>query len=306
LTDRARWLADRRQGIGGSDVGAVLGVSPWSTPWDVWLDKTGRAEPQAETPAMRRGTLFESGVIRAYCEDTGRKVGTLDQWAKVVGRERFERYGDQCVLVGAEPWQRFTPDGLVVDESRRNAIGGLEVKVTMRNDREKGWGAPGSDQVPPHYLCQVLYGLAVTGLPWFDLVVWSLLDDRADVYRIPARPSLQAAILARVSEFWELYVVADEPPPVDTSNGAAGYLATVDRDDDLLEPTEEALDAADALLTARRDLAEVQAREAAQLAALKAATGSHKGIRGVCAWTKPNKRSGRRSFRFSYKPERTT
>ena len=37
--DRADWLAVRRQGIGGSDVGAILGLDPWKGPLDVYVDK---------------------------------------------------------------------------------------------------------------------------------------------------------------------------------------------------------------------------------------------------------------------------
>jgi predicted phage-related endonuclease len=46
---REEWLAARRLGIGGSDIGALLGASPWSTPLDVWADKTGQAEPHRRT-----------------------------------------------------------------------------------------------------------------------------------------------------------------------------------------------------------------------------------------------------------------
>jgi len=38
---REQWLELRRQGIGGSDAAAILGMNPWKSPMDVWLEKTG-------------------------------------------------------------------------------------------------------------------------------------------------------------------------------------------------------------------------------------------------------------------------
>jgi predicted phage-related endonuclease len=44
-----QWLADRRKCIGGSDIDAILGLSPYRTPVDVWAEKTGRSPGQGET-----------------------------------------------------------------------------------------------------------------------------------------------------------------------------------------------------------------------------------------------------------------
>ena len=44
---RDAWLAARRSGIGGSDIAAICGLSPYQTPYDVWLDKLGQWETVA-------------------------------------------------------------------------------------------------------------------------------------------------------------------------------------------------------------------------------------------------------------------
>jgi predicted phage-related endonuclease len=44
-----QWLADRRKRIGGSDIDAILGLSPYRTPVDVWAEKPGRSPGQGET-----------------------------------------------------------------------------------------------------------------------------------------------------------------------------------------------------------------------------------------------------------------
>ena len=49
---REAWLDRRRAGIGGSDVAALLGLSRWKTPLDVFLDKTGRSEPIPDNEPM--------------------------------------------------------------------------------------------------------------------------------------------------------------------------------------------------------------------------------------------------------------
>ena len=57
VAERAAWLAERRSGIGGSDIAAILGLSPWKTAVDVWLDKTGQREDDTvgDAEAVRWG-----------------------------------------------------------------------------------------------------------------------------------------------------------------------------------------------------------------------------------------------------------
>src|SRR5690606_29202656 len=60
---REEWLAERRKAIGASDVAAVLGVSPWATPWEVWAEKTGRLEPWSGNAATDLGTRLEPVIM---------------------------------------------------------------------------------------------------------------------------------------------------------------------------------------------------------------------------------------------------
>lgn len=76
---RAEWLAQRRTGIGGSDVAAILGLSPWRTPYQVWEDKTGRSDDQEETPALYWGRLLEDPIRQAYADRTGLTVTKPDR-----------------------------------------------------------------------------------------------------------------------------------------------------------------------------------------------------------------------------------
>lgn len=72
---RDAWLAARRSGIGGSDIAAICGLSPYQTPYDVWLDKLGQGEEvDPNSPGIYWGTVLEDVVAREYAQRTGAKV----------------------------------------------------------------------------------------------------------------------------------------------------------------------------------------------------------------------------------------
>jgi putative phage-type endonuclease len=82
--DRDAWLAVRKRGIGSSDAGAAVGLHPYKSPLELWMEKTGRdgnlpkTDPNDETSPMYWGTLLESIVARHYTKRTGRKVRRIN------------------------------------------------------------------------------------------------------------------------------------------------------------------------------------------------------------------------------------
>ena len=64
------WHAWRRQGVGASEVAAVRNESPWSDPYKLWLEKTGRSEGVKENWAMRRGKKYEEEARQAFIKAT--------------------------------------------------------------------------------------------------------------------------------------------------------------------------------------------------------------------------------------------
>ena len=72
------WLKERQKGIGGSDVAAILGMSPWRTPYKVWEEKTTpideTAEEDDDRPALYWGRVLEAPIRQAYADKTGRTV----------------------------------------------------------------------------------------------------------------------------------------------------------------------------------------------------------------------------------------
>ncbi len=189
---RARFHAERRLGIGGSDVAPILGLSPWRTALDVYLEKTGEAEPQHDSEAMLWGRVLEPVIRRQYAERTGRTVMTPE----AITSERY-------------PFMRANADG-ITDDGRV-----LEIKTARTAD---GWGESGSDEIPQAYLLQVQHYMLVTALPVADVAVLIGGSDLR-IYEVPADRDIHEILIEAEARFWQR-VEQREPPPVVTYDDA--------------------------------------------------------------------------------------
>ena len=118
--DDAEWLRCRRMGVGGSDVAAIMGLSPWRSPIEVWADKTGRAEPEdmSGKPWIEWGNLLEplvgrTHIAESYARDAARQAGwKAPDGTVAIGLtwvEKDRRRDQDNVTSG----QKFLLDGLV-------------------------------------------------------------------------------------------------------------------------------------------------------------------------------------------------
>lgn len=57
---REEWLKERKKSLGGSDMGAVLGLNKYRSPYTVWAEKTGRIGEEPETRRCGRGVTLSS------------------------------------------------------------------------------------------------------------------------------------------------------------------------------------------------------------------------------------------------------
>ena len=71
---RDEWLKYRKQGIGGSDAGAICGLNPYTTAMHVYYDKTSETVSDTDSEAMRQGRDLEDYVARRFMEASGKKV----------------------------------------------------------------------------------------------------------------------------------------------------------------------------------------------------------------------------------------
>lgn len=190
---------ERRHFIGGSDIGAILGLNAYKTPVDVWLEKTGKASGQPTNLAMRFGTFAEEFVASEYSQATGLLVKEPDS-------EFIHPEYAYC---------RAHLDRFVFDAPENNKELGSPKKIleckTASPFRQEQWGDSGSNQVPFSYLCQCIWYMAITGLPTTDLaVLFGNSDFR--IYTIDRDLELELIILEKANIFWNEHVLKDIPP----------------------------------------------------------------------------------------------
>lgn len=145
---REEWLYDRLKGIGGSDVGAVLGLNKYKSAYTLWAEKCGLLQDEEEdNEAMRVGRDLEQYVADRFTEATGKKIR----------KSGFSFQSEK------HPFMLANVDRLIVGEKA-----GLECKTASaltRCDFENG-------DIPPSYYCQCMHYMAVTGFEkWYIAVL---------------------------------------------------------------------------------------------------------------------------------------
>ena len=189
--DREEWLEWRRKGIGGSDVAAIAGLSPWKSPVAVWLEKTGQIQQEEPGEAAYWGTVLEDVVAREFTIRTGLKI-----------RRR------NAILQHPEyPWMLANVDRMIVG---KNA--GLECKTTSAYNVKEWEG----DEIPAQYILQVQHYMAVTGYQewWFAVLIGG---NRFVYKKIERDDELIQQLIDLEKDFWENNVVANVPPELDGS-----------------------------------------------------------------------------------------
>jgi putative phage-type endonuclease len=204
---------DRRKFLGGSEIAAVMGISPWQTPVELWKDKTGRAEPRAFDAAregiLRRGKRLEP-IVRAMAIDKMRERGLQ---VELVAKNR--RYYDREM-----PWLTSEIDFEVV-LSGVAEIDGTEVRFsrelvtadckTAAGFARRHWGQEDTDAMPLYYAAQFMQGLDLTGRDRCLCAALIGLDDVA-LYWVTRDDVTIGAMRQRAQSFWVDHVLADVPP----------------------------------------------------------------------------------------------
>ena len=199
--------------IGASDVPAILGISPWSGPWDVWRRLTTGERParsDADRATLERGLRWEETVHREYVAARPDLIVLhLGASAHVIARHP------------SLPWAVCSPDARVTDPTEPEPVGLAEYKTAARAD---GWAAESLDttdieqavaSVPPYYVAQVAWQMHVTGARWVDVVV---LLPWYDVRVIRVRWAQELAELCAQVEDWHArHVVGDVEPDAASS-----------------------------------------------------------------------------------------
>lgn len=196
------WLEKRKHYVTGTDAGKLIGVSPYGGIFSVWLDKTGRSEAVAETPAMKAGKTFESGILKMYAEELDCKLEHVDGY-DLRTCEQFPRLGASL-------------DGWNHD---------LGIPVDAKNIRWKDekWGDAYTSDFPEYYKAQLQVQMMVTGAKFAHLAVMFSGQDFF-VYQMEYEDEMAAKILEASEALWA-YVETDEMPEADGSDAASEFIA---------------------------------------------------------------------------------
>lgn len=198
--DRDQWLEVRKGGIGSSDAAAAVGLHPYKSQLQLWMEKTGRdgglpvVDPNDDQSPMYWGTLLEPIVAAHYTKRSGHRVRRVN-----------------AVLQHPEhPWMRANLD--------REVVGAPDVQILEC----KTAGIHGSrlwrEGVPEYVQLQVMHQLAVTGKQAADVAVL-IGGQELQVFRIERDAAMIAQLIALERQFWG-YVERDQEPPADGSDSA--------------------------------------------------------------------------------------
>ena len=211
-------LALRRTGLGGSDIAAIVGESPYRTAIDVWLDKRGEGDDFEGNERTRWGNLLEPVVADEYARREGCAVSIVSPttW----------RHPDR-------PWQLGSPDRVCTPEPwalgaiaaddwprARGAAWGLEIKTHGARA-----GARYEDGLPPWIELQARWYQSLLDLTRYDVAA---LIDTADmrIYRPERDRELEDYLLEEAEHWWTRHIVEGVVPEPDGSVGFRSYLRT--------------------------------------------------------------------------------
>lgn len=197
---RDQWLSVRKGGIGSSDAGSAVGLNPYKSQLQLWMEKTGRdgnlpkTDPNDETSPMYWGTLLEPIVAAHYTKRTGNKVRRINA----------------VLQHPTESWMLANLD--------REVVGASDVQILECKTAGINGARLWKEGVPEYIQLQVMHQLAVTGKQAADVAVL-ICGQELQVHRIARDETMIARLIQLERQFWG-YVERDEAPPADGSDSA--------------------------------------------------------------------------------------
>jgi putative phage-type endonuclease len=198
----AEWLVYRRNGIGGSDVAAICGISKWRTPIHVFLEKLGEAPEEQASEAAEWGTRLEPLIADKFASNH-------PEWAITEKKVIYSHTQHE--------WALGNLDRMIICPNRGRGI--LEIKTAsefLRHEWDNG-------NIPDYYYLQLQWYMLVTGLEWgyFATLIGGNKYREFEVYR---DDELVGQLLRLTSDFWHQHVLARKCPPVDGSDACSMLL----------------------------------------------------------------------------------
>lgn len=198
---REEWHAIRRTGLGGSDLPAICGLNPYTSPLEIWFRKTGQTVPRREDPVLDEAALMGHAL----------EPVTATRFTAITG-----------LIAEQHPGTLRRPDiaHAIVNLDRTTEEDGQHGVVELKSRSSyalNDW----LDDVPVDVQVQVQWQLAVTG--WtFGYTATLIGGQRTLVHRLERDEQMIENLLAIAAEFWG-WVTTGQQPPLDGSH-ATGQL----------------------------------------------------------------------------------
>lgn len=190
------WLEFRKSGIGSSEVGTILGINHFDTPYGLWRKKLGLDPAIAENEAMEMGHVFEYGVADLFSRRTGAIIN-------------YDTEGDWCAVDDERPFLRVSPDRMyweAGEEQTPENLHILECKTTSTNVDE--------DNLPDYWFCQIQYQMGVMGVKSGALGWVSAYGGRFHFgfKKIDFNPGFYSYLVSNLDHFWNVNVLQKIAP----------------------------------------------------------------------------------------------
>ncbi len=268
-----QWLECRRKGIGGSDAAKIFGLVPYpnSTPYTLWLQKTGKVPIEdSESESAHFGRVLEAVVADEF------ESRSKDVYGKKITLRR-----SNCMWQHPEyPWMIANIDRTVVG----NPKAGFEAKTTNTFLGGEWQG----DLVPDAYYIQCQHYMAVMG--WDLVYIACLIGGQRFVTKpIHRNDDFIAAMIEREKAFWEENVLKDEPPAITAADDPSLYFPE-QTCEAMLPVTDQTRALASDLAKLKQVIKDLETQESELRNRLAMIIGDNVGIEGLCTW-KANKPS---------------
>ena len=242
--DEAAGLAARTKGIGGSDIGAICGVSPFSSARQIYFSKTGQFEDAVKPGAaslerMHFGHLLEPIVANEFAARTGKKLISVD------ATFRHKDY----------PWALANVDRLMVDDEGK-PYGILECKTTSEYNNEE-WE---QGDILLSYIYQLNWYLWILDLKYgaFACLVGGNKFYSYEVWRND--DLIQNTLIPAAKNFWLNNVLALKEPELQATDEAFvnETYVEVDKNSEVVLEDDDANDLARVVMECKAKIKELE------------------------------------------------
>lgn len=184
-----------------SEISAILGLSPYESPWDVWARKVEEVPEKPETPAMAAGNALEPVIGKLYEQRTQERIWPVT---------KTERHPDYSMVAA-------TPDWLVENASRV-----VEAKAALSMSSQREYGDEISGIFPERHAVQAMIQMACFNRD--ETALAALVGAELRIYKIQRDRDAERDLLDHLAAWWDRHVVKGDPPPMDGSEGASEWL----------------------------------------------------------------------------------